>query len=175
MRLPKNPSVQFKPHASIREGLRRAGSSMYVQVSDSFGALLGSGLGGGGVDCRLAPAVVDHGGLGSAALLSSAHWDSPAGTAALSPERALQQSQRPDLSPGLTAVHIPTEELGRTAVRLALNWHERQHVVLGTQRRRPRLRTPARSQRRDLAPIVQEQCLRPVDRPGRGVPNEIWE
>ena len=28
--------------------------------------------------------------------------------------------------------YIPTEELGRTAVRLALNRQERQHVVLGT-------------------------------------------
>ncbi|MBB5778710.1 LacI family DNA-binding transcriptional regulator [Nonomuraea jabiensis] len=37
-----------------------------------------------------------------------------------------------DLEPGLTTVHIPTEELGRTAVRLALNREERQHVVLGT-------------------------------------------
>ncbi|MEV0380310.1 LacI family DNA-binding transcriptional regulator [Nonomuraea sp. NPDC050643] len=37
-----------------------------------------------------------------------------------------------DLEPGLTTVHIPTEELGRTAVRLALNRRERQHVVLGT-------------------------------------------
>ncbi|MEU4231346.1 LacI family DNA-binding transcriptional regulator [Nonomuraea sp. NPDC026600] len=37
-----------------------------------------------------------------------------------------------DLAPGLTTVHIPTEELGRTAVRLALNRHEPQHVVLGT-------------------------------------------
>ncbi|MGN9837814.1 LacI family DNA-binding transcriptional regulator [Nonomuraea sp. H19] len=37
-----------------------------------------------------------------------------------------------DLEPGLTTVHIPTEELGRTAVRLALHRDERQHVVLGT-------------------------------------------
>ncbi|MEU6715602.1 LacI family DNA-binding transcriptional regulator [Nonomuraea sp. NPDC046802] len=37
-----------------------------------------------------------------------------------------------DVQPGLTTVHIPTEELGRTAVRLALNRQERQHVVLGT-------------------------------------------
>ena len=37
-----------------------------------------------------------------------------------------------DLAPGLTTVHIPTEELGRTAVRLALNRHEPQHVLLGT-------------------------------------------
>ncbi|GAA3532679.1 LacI family DNA-binding transcriptional regulator [Nonomuraea rosea] len=37
-----------------------------------------------------------------------------------------------DLEPGLTTVHIPTEELGRTAVRLALNRDQRQHVVLGT-------------------------------------------
>jgi LacI family transcriptional regulator len=37
-----------------------------------------------------------------------------------------------DVSPALTTVHIPTEELGRTAVRLALNRHEPQHTVLGT-------------------------------------------
>ncbi|MEV0201844.1 LacI family DNA-binding transcriptional regulator [Nonomuraea sp. NPDC050691] len=37
-----------------------------------------------------------------------------------------------DMSPGLTTVRIPTEELGRTAVRLALHREERQHVVLGT-------------------------------------------
>ncbi|MCG5218054.1 LacI family DNA-binding transcriptional regulator [Streptosporangium sp. KLBMP 9127] len=37
-----------------------------------------------------------------------------------------------DLEPGLTTVRIPTEELGRTAVRLALNRGEPQHVVLGT-------------------------------------------
>ncbi|WP_223166823.1 LacI family DNA-binding transcriptional regulator [Nonomuraea sp. SYSU D8015] len=37
-----------------------------------------------------------------------------------------------DLTPALTTVHVPTEELGRTAVRLALNREERQHVVLGT-------------------------------------------
>ncbi|MFI6789637.1 LacI family DNA-binding transcriptional regulator [Nonomuraea sp. NPDC050383] len=37
-----------------------------------------------------------------------------------------------DLVPGLTTVHIPTEELGRTAVRLALDLSQPQHVVLGT-------------------------------------------
>jgi len=37
-----------------------------------------------------------------------------------------------DLVPALTTVHVPTEELGRTAVRLALHPEERQHVVLGT-------------------------------------------
>ncbi|NUW30910.1 substrate-binding domain-containing protein [Nonomuraea sp. SMC257] len=37
-----------------------------------------------------------------------------------------------DITPGLTTVRIPTEELGRTAVRLALHPEERQHVVLGT-------------------------------------------
>ncbi|MFI7145220.1 LacI family DNA-binding transcriptional regulator [Nonomuraea sp. NPDC050022] len=37
-----------------------------------------------------------------------------------------------DLSPGLTTVRIPTEELGRTAVRLALDRRQPQHVVLGT-------------------------------------------
>ncbi|WP_228010280.1 LacI family DNA-binding transcriptional regulator [Nonomuraea phyllanthi] len=51
-----------------------------------------------------------------------------------------------DLSPGLTTVRIPTEELGRTAVRLALNRHERQHVVLGTHIVvRDSVRPPARS------------------------------
>ncbi|GAA4717398.1 LacI family DNA-binding transcriptional regulator [Phytohabitans rumicis] len=34
--------------------------------------------------------------------------------------------------PALTTVRIPTEELGRTAVRLALSPDEPQHVVLGT-------------------------------------------
>jgi LacI family transcriptional regulator len=34
--------------------------------------------------------------------------------------------------PALTTVRVPTEELGRTAVRLALNPAENQHVVLGT-------------------------------------------
>lgn len=40
-----------------------------------------------------------------------------------------------DLYPALTTVHVPHEELGRTAVRLALDRHEQpmnQHVVLGT-------------------------------------------
>lgn len=37
-----------------------------------------------------------------------------------------------DLVPGLTTVHIPTEELGRTAVRLALDPSLPQHVTLGT-------------------------------------------
>ncbi|MGC4942635.1 LacI family DNA-binding transcriptional regulator [Kribbella sp. DT2] len=40
-----------------------------------------------------------------------------------------------DLFPALTTVHIPTEDLGRTAVRLALHRDEyetSQHVVLGT-------------------------------------------
>ncbi|NEE02709.1 LacI family DNA-binding transcriptional regulator [Phytoactinopolyspora halotolerans] len=40
-----------------------------------------------------------------------------------------------ELTPALTTVHIPHEELGRTAVRLALHRHEStvpQHVVLGT-------------------------------------------
>ncbi|WP_431907773.1 LacI family DNA-binding transcriptional regulator [Nonomuraea jabiensis] len=37
-----------------------------------------------------------------------------------------------DLVPGLTTVHIPTEELGRTAVRLALDLGRPQHVILGT-------------------------------------------
>jgi LacI family transcriptional regulator len=37
-----------------------------------------------------------------------------------------------DLVPGLTTVHIPTEELGRTAVRLALDSSRPQHVTLGT-------------------------------------------
>ncbi|WP_103338502.1 LacI family DNA-binding transcriptional regulator [Amycolatopsis sp. CA-126428] len=43
-----------------------------------------------------------------------------------------------DLRPRLTTVHVPYEELGSTAVRLALDWHEGvsgsidQHVVLGT-------------------------------------------
>ncbi|MCG5218061.1 LacI family DNA-binding transcriptional regulator [Streptosporangium sp. KLBMP 9127] len=37
-----------------------------------------------------------------------------------------------DLSPGLTTVRIPTDELGRTAVRLALDRRQPQHVVLGT-------------------------------------------
>jgi LacI family transcriptional regulator len=34
--------------------------------------------------------------------------------------------------PALTTVRVPTEELGRTAVRLALDAAENQHVVLGT-------------------------------------------
>lgn len=34
--------------------------------------------------------------------------------------------------PALTTVRIPTEELGRTAVRLALHPEQNQHVVLGT-------------------------------------------
>lgn len=34
--------------------------------------------------------------------------------------------------PALTTVRVPTEELGRTAVRLALNPSANQHVVLGT-------------------------------------------
>ncbi len=34
--------------------------------------------------------------------------------------------------PALTTVRIPTEELGRTAVRLALRPAEPQHVTLGT-------------------------------------------
>jgi LacI family transcriptional regulator len=34
--------------------------------------------------------------------------------------------------PALTTVRVPTEELGRTAVRLALHPGEPQHVVLGT-------------------------------------------
>ncbi|MFJ8862399.1 LacI family DNA-binding transcriptional regulator [Streptomyces sp. NPDC102451] len=41
-----------------------------------------------------------------------------------------------DLHPGLTSVHLPHEELGRTAVRMALHRNgdarDRQHVVLGT-------------------------------------------
>jgi LacI family transcriptional regulator len=37
-----------------------------------------------------------------------------------------------NLYPALTTVRVPTEELGRTAVRLALNPAEPQHVVLGT-------------------------------------------
>ncbi|NDL57195.1 LacI family DNA-binding transcriptional regulator [Phytoactinopolyspora mesophila] len=40
-----------------------------------------------------------------------------------------------DLYPALTTVHIPTDELGRTAVRLAIHRDEyahNQHVVLGT-------------------------------------------
>ncbi|GAA1673027.1 LacI family DNA-binding transcriptional regulator [Fodinicola feengrottensis] len=39
-----------------------------------------------------------------------------------------------DLTPGLTTVHVPHEELGRTAVRLALHRDREtsQHVVLGT-------------------------------------------
>lgn len=37
-----------------------------------------------------------------------------------------------DVVPALTTVHVPTEELGRTAVRLALHPEERQHVRLGT-------------------------------------------
>jgi LacI family transcriptional regulator len=50
-----------------------------------------------------------------------------------------------DLVPALTTVHVPTEELGRTAVRLALNPKEPQHVILGTHivvrdSVRPRLR-----------------------------------
>jgi LacI family transcriptional regulator len=36
------------------------------------------------------------------------------------------------LRPALTTVRVPTEELGRTAVRLALHPSEPQHVVLGT-------------------------------------------
>jgi LacI family transcriptional regulator len=34
--------------------------------------------------------------------------------------------------PALTTVHVPMEEIGRTAVRMALHPDERQHVVLGT-------------------------------------------
>jgi LacI family transcriptional regulator len=34
--------------------------------------------------------------------------------------------------PALTTVHVPTEELGRTAVRPALHPEQEQHVVLGT-------------------------------------------
>ena len=37
-----------------------------------------------------------------------------------------------NVTPALTTVHIPTEELGRTAVRLALNPDQPQHVTLGT-------------------------------------------
>jgi LacI family transcriptional regulator len=37
-----------------------------------------------------------------------------------------------DLVPALTSVHVPMEEIGRTAVRLALHPEEKQHVVLGT-------------------------------------------
>ncbi|MFI6159049.1 transcriptional regulator, LacI family [Micromonospora haikouensis] len=37
-----------------------------------------------------------------------------------------------NVTPALTTVRIPTEELGRTAVRLALRPTEPQHVVLGT-------------------------------------------
>ncbi|MBR7828861.1 LacI family DNA-binding transcriptional regulator [Actinospica sp. MGRD01-02] len=37
-----------------------------------------------------------------------------------------------DLWPPLTTVHVPTEELGRAAVRLALHPEEPQHLVLGT-------------------------------------------
>jgi LacI family transcriptional regulator len=37
-----------------------------------------------------------------------------------------------NLYPPLTTVRVPTEELGRTAVRLALNPGEKQHVMLGT-------------------------------------------
>jgi LacI family transcriptional regulator len=43
-----------------------------------------------------------------------------------------------DLRPKLTTVHVPYEDLGRTAARLALDWQERadtgmeQHVLLGT-------------------------------------------
>jgi LacI family transcriptional regulator len=40
-----------------------------------------------------------------------------------------------DLTPGLSTVHLPHEELGRTAIRLALHRDEHaldQHVVLGT-------------------------------------------
>ncbi|WP_218577169.1 LacI family DNA-binding transcriptional regulator [Phytohabitans rumicis] len=36
------------------------------------------------------------------------------------------------LRPALTTVRVPTEELGRTAVRLALHQAEPQHVMLGT-------------------------------------------
>ncbi|MFC7763282.1 LacI family DNA-binding transcriptional regulator [Catellatospora bangladeshensis] len=41
----------------------------------------------------------------------------------------------PELFPALTSVHLPHEELGRTAVKLALQRGEnstRQHVMLGT-------------------------------------------
>ncbi|MEV0456421.1 LacI family DNA-binding transcriptional regulator [Catellatospora methionotrophica] len=41
----------------------------------------------------------------------------------------------PELTPALTSVHLPHEELGRTAVKLALHRGEgsaRQHVMLGT-------------------------------------------
>jgi len=37
-----------------------------------------------------------------------------------------------DVVPALTTVHIPTEELGRAAVRLALHPEEPQHLMLGT-------------------------------------------
>ncbi len=37
-----------------------------------------------------------------------------------------------DLRPQLTTVHVPYEELGRTAVRLALDRQAEQHVLLGT-------------------------------------------
>jgi LacI family transcriptional regulator len=37
-----------------------------------------------------------------------------------------------DVYPPLTTVHVPTEELGRAAVRLALHPEEPQHLVLGT-------------------------------------------
>ncbi|MBW8799888.1 MAG: LacI family DNA-binding transcriptional regulator [Streptomyces sp.] len=37
-----------------------------------------------------------------------------------------------DVQPPLTTVRIPTEELGRTAVRLALHPEEPQHIMLGT-------------------------------------------
>lgn len=37
-----------------------------------------------------------------------------------------------DMLPALTTVHVPLEEIGRTAVRLALHPEEKQHLVLGT-------------------------------------------
>ena len=37
-----------------------------------------------------------------------------------------------DVSPALTTVHIPTEEIGRAAVRLALHPEEQQYLLLGT-------------------------------------------
>lgn len=52
-----------------------------------------------------------------------------------------------DLTPALTTVHIPTEELGRTAVRLALDPTQPQHVTLGTHIVvRDSVRPPRRSQ-----------------------------
>ncbi|MEU4160862.1 LacI family DNA-binding transcriptional regulator [Actinoplanes sp. NPDC026670] len=51
--------------------------------------------------------------------------------------------------PALTTVRIPTEELGRAAVRLALRPAESQHVVLGTH-------------------IVVRESVRPVAPPNRG-------